>query len=103
MKAYLNRLATNDATKELPQSRRVGSAMAERIAAYVAKQPPIRQSGRFSMSEFRRLFPHRPASDIGNALRDSGWTAHRDWATQKGNRALRYWLAPGVSEGVSKS
>lgn len=63
---------------------------------YEQEAPALRER-KYSMTEFVMRFTGRfrpkPATRlIAQALRELGWTEHRDWTRAGRNR--RYWLAP---------
>lgn len=65
------------------------------IQLWFDKEPPALRNRKYSMTEFVMRFagrfrPKPAARLIAEALRELGWTEHRDWTRDGRNR--RYWL-----------
>lgn len=69
------------------------------IQHWYDKEPPALRDRKYSMAEFVIRFSGRfrpkPATRlIAEALRELGWTEHRDWTRAGRNR--RYWCPPSL-------
>ena len=67
------------------------------IQHWYDREPPALRDRKYSMTEFILRFAGRfrpkPATRlIADALRELGWTEHRDWTRAGRNR--RYWVPP---------
>lgn len=67
------------------------------IAHWFEKEPPALRYRKYSMTEFvirfaGRFRPKPAARLLAEALRELGWTEHRDWTRAGRNR--RYWCPP---------
>lgn len=67
------------------------------IRRWYDKEPPALRHRKYSMTEFilrfaGRFRPKPAARLIAEALRELGWTEHRDWTRAGRNR--RYWVPP---------
>lgn len=67
------------------------------VQQWYDKEPPALRNRKYSMAEFvirfTGRFRPRPATRlIAEALRELGWTEHRDWTRAGRNR--RYWCPP---------
>ncbi len=67
------------------------------IQHWFEKEPPALRQRKYSMTEFvirfaGRFRPKPAARLLAEALRELGWTEHRDWTRAGRNR--RYWQPP---------